>query len=85
MNQEFLGNILLHSGLYKDAIDKFKKIKIIDKNIFSPNLKYQICHSIIRNRSFKKYLENQRLSFITFEDQRIFFPALKTENSSRIL
>jgi putative sugar O-methyltransferase len=85
MNQEFLGNILLHSGLYKDAIDKFKKIKTVDKNIFAPNLKYQICHSIIRNPSFKKYLENQRLSFITFEDQRIFFPALKTENSSRIL
>jgi len=85
MNEEFLGNILLHSGLYREAIKKFKNIKVLDKNIFSPSLKYQLCSSILLDPYFEKYLENMNLPFITFDEQRIFFPNLITENASRIL
>ena len=64
---------------------KFEKIKIIDKNIFSYRLKHQICKSIIKNLSFEYYLKKQRLPFITFEDQSIFFPFLQSVNDSRLL
>lgn len=85
MNDEFLGNILLHSELFTEAKAKFSKIKTVDKNIISLNLKYQICDTIIKNSSFKRYLENQKLSFITFDDQCIFFPLIRQENVSRLL
>jgi 5-methylcytosine-specific restriction endonuclease McrBC regulatory subunit McrC len=64
---------------------KFEKIKVIDKNIFSYRLKHQMCKSIIKNSSFEFYLKKQRLPFIMFEDQSIFFPFLEGENNSRLL
>ena len=84
-NDEFLGNILLHSKNYSHSMKKFKRIKNIDKNIFPYSLKYQICKSISKNSSFEFYLRKQRLPFITFEDQTIFFPFVQRENSSRLL
>ena len=84
-NDEFLGNILLHSKNYSYSMRKFKRIKNVDKNIFPYRVKYQICKSISKDSSFEFYLKKQRLSFITFEDQTMFFPFVQRENSSRLL
>ena len=84
-NDEFLGNILLHSKNYSYSMKKFERIKNLDTNIFPYTAKYEISKSIIKNSSFEFYLKKQRLSFITFEDQTMFFPFVQRENSSRLL